>query len=152
MANFFLWKINNERGGYQKAGPEILPISMTHAPKSHSVHDTSTCATLHKPVAYFLLREEIRCFRRETEDQILRHVWQDLRRMVLAEIYRESRRTAACLLAPLSAACFVSQRRCTAVCWKHQPWTGVPVLRLLCSGILRARAPFWMEKMTSFLC
>ena len=42
---------------------------MTHAPKTHSVPDTSTRATLHKPVACFLLEEEIRLLKQEIGDQ-----------------------------------------------------------------------------------
>lgn len=55
-----------------------------------------------------------------------------------------------CLPVRTSTVCFVSQRHCTAACWKHQPWAGVLVLPLLCSGIHRARAAFGMEKITSF--
>jgi len=42
---------------------------MTHAPEIHSVPDTSTFATLHKPVACFVLKEEIRLLKWETGDQ-----------------------------------------------------------------------------------
>lgn len=42
---------------------------MTHAPKTHSVPDTSTFATLRKPVACFLLKEEIRLLKREMGGQ-----------------------------------------------------------------------------------
>lgn len=87
---------------------------MTHAPKSHSVSDTSTRAPLHKPVDYSPLEKEIRYFRREIENQISRHVWQELRLMVLAEIYREFGRTAACLWAP--AQCVLCLRDIAQTC------------------------------------
>lgn len=63
---------------------------MTHAPKTHSVPDTSPFATQHKPVARFLLKEEIRLLKQETGDQtfatrMARHpadsVSKDLRRV-----------------------------------------------------------------------
>lgn len=57
-----------------------------------------------------------------------------------------------CLPVSTSTVWFVSQRHCTAMCWKQQPWAGVPVLRLLCSGIHRARASFRMEKIIPVCC